>query len=349
MSSVIYFTETETSDETVFAEALAEHDTRFVSVLANVEADAEILCVYIHHAIDENFLVAHPSLKLITTRSTGYDHIDVNACRKRGVAVANVFSTDDNSVAEHTFMLMLAVARRLLEVRDANHRSVFRYEMLRSHDLKDKTLGVIGTGRIGLRVVRIALAFGMKVLAYDPYQRSLMGEILGLRYVSLDELLAQSDVISLHAPLTQETYHLLNRETLAKCRPGVMLINTARGALIDTVALNEALDKGIVAGAGLDVLEDERVMQKSLSKIVSERLIKDLQGPTEEAVLQRPEGQRELQNLMQNQRVLARPNVVFTPHVAFNSVEAVQRINAITIENIRAFLQGAPINLVSSA
>jgi D-lactate dehydrogenase len=187
----------------------------------------------------------------------------------------------------------------------------------------------------------------MKVLAYDPHRRSLMGEILGLQYVTLDELLQQVDVITLHAPLTSETFHLLNREAFAKCRPGLILINTARGALVDTLALNEALDQGIVAGAGLDVLEDERVMQKDIGKIISARIIKDLQSPTEEAWLQRPEGRREVQNLMQNQRVLAHKNVVFTPHVAFNSVEAVERINKLTVETIRAFLAGQPINLVA--
>ena len=150
-----------------------------------------------------------------------------------------------------------------------------------------------------------------------------------------------------YAPLTSETYHMLNREAFAKCRRGVILINTERGALIDTVALNEALDDGIVAGAGLDVLEDERVMHKEIGKIVSERIIKDLQGLSEEAVLRRPDGQREMQNLMQNQRVLARDNVVFTPHVAFNSVEAVERINTLTVENICAFLGGQPLNLVA--
>jgi D-lactate dehydrogenase len=345
----LYFTETEESDERFFSEALAGQELRFVDTLRDVGAEAEILSVYIHHRIGAEFLEAHPSLQLIATRSTGHDHIDLEECRKRNVKVAGASSADDNSVAEHTFMLMLAVARRLMEVREANRRSFFRYENLRSHDLKDKTLGVIGTGRIGLRVVRIALAFGMNVLAHDPYRRSLMGEILGLRYVSFDELLRQSDVISLHVPLTKETYHMIDRDALSCCRPGVILINTARGAVIDTVALNEALDKGIVAGAGLDVLEDERVMQKDIGKLMSERIIKDLQGPSEEAVLQRPEGQREIQNLMQNQRVLARHTVVFTPHVAFNSVEAVQRINQITADTIVAFLRRQPIQLIAAA
>jgi len=127
----IYFTETEESDEQFFTETLAEHELRFVGRLEAVEADAEVLCVYIHQRIGEEFLAAHPSLKLIATRSTGHDHIDLDACRQRNVKVSNVSSTDDNSVAEHTFMLMLAVARRLLEVREANRHPFFRYETLR--------------------------------------------------------------------------------------------------------------------------------------------------------------------------------------------------------------------------
>jgi D-lactate dehydrogenase len=347
---VIYFVETEDSDDRFFVEKLTGHDLRFASALSEVEADAEILSVYIHFRITTEFLDAHPALRLISTRSTGYDHIDLAGCAERGIAVANVSSCDDQSTAEHTFMLMLAVARRLLEVQRANKKPFSRYQPLRSRDLQGKTLGVVGTGRVGLRVVHIALAFGMKVLACDPYRRSMMAEIFGVRYVGLDELLQQSDVISLHAPLTSETYHMLDREAFAKCRHGVILINTARGGLIDTDALNNALDAGIVAGAGLDVLEDERVMQREMHKLLSSRIIEDLhraeaQGQTRIAD---PESAREVQSLLKNQRIITRPNVVFTPHVAFNSVEAVERINNITAANIRAFLCGQPVNLVTA-
>jgi D-lactate dehydrogenase len=344
----IYFVEPELSDIPVFEEALGEHELSFVEYDSDVEPDCEILSVYIHSKIDGAFLNQHPRLKFITTRSAGYDHIDVAECARRGVAVANAAGADANTVAEHTFMLILALARRLYEVREANKKPVFHYEALRAVDLKDKTLGVIGTGRIGLHVVHIALAFRMKVMAYEPHRPSLMAEILGVRYVSFDELLRESHVITLHAPLTDETFHMLDRAAFAKCRDGVIIINTARGALIDTDSLVEALDSGRVAGAGLDVLEEESVMRKEADKIIADQIIDRLknQSPFDEAAMKDPSRLKQFEEVMRDQRLLNRPDVVFTPHVAFNSVEAVARINAITAENIRAFLKGEAVNLV---
>ena len=346
----IYFVEPEESDIDFFEAALPEEELFFAEYDSDVASDCEILSVYIHSKIDGEFLDRHPQLKFVTTRSVGYDHIDVAECARRGVGVANVAGGDANTVAEHTFALILALARRLFEVGQANKQPVFQYEKLRATDLKDKTLGVIGTGRIGLHVVHIGLAFGMKVIACEPYRPSLMAEIFGVRYVALDELLSESDVISLHAPLTPETYHMLDREALAKCRQGVIIVNTARGALIDTDALIEALEEGQVAGAGLDVLEEESVMRKEDDKIIADQIIDRLKSPLgREARATDPDRLRRFEQVMRDQRLLNRRDVVFTPHVAFNSVEAVARINAITVENIKAFLNGAPTNLVSPA
>jgi D-lactate dehydrogenase len=285
----------------------------------------------------------------VMTRSGGHDHIDAAECTRRGVSVANIAGADDNTVTEHTFALILALSRRLLELREANKQPRFRYEALRGFDLMDKTLGVVGTGRIGLRVVRIALAFGMKVLACDPHNRSLMAEILGLRYVPLDELLRESHVVTLHAPLSDETRGLLNRESLALCRRGVLVVNTARGGLIDTAALDDALESGQVAGAGLDVLEDEAPMQKEIIRIAADQIIARLQRndkPQKSSPDNLQERVAEIGELYRSSRLLSRPNVVFTPHVAFNSIEAVERIDRATIESIRAFLAGKPIPLV---
>jgi D-lactate dehydrogenase len=347
----IYFVEPEFSEIPSFEEALPGHELYFAEYDSDVEADCEILSVYIHSKIDHAFLDQHLRLQFVTTRSAGYDHIDVAECGRRGIAVANASGADANTVAEHTFALILALARRLHEVSEANKKPVFHYEELRAVDLKDKTLGVIGTGRIGLHVVRIALAFGMKVIAYDPYNRSLMAEIFGMRYVLLDELLRESHVITLHAPLTKETFHMLDRAAFAKCRDGVIIVNTARGALIDTDALVEALDSGRVGGAGLDVLEQESVMRKEADKIIADQIIDRLKNHTSftEAAMKDPARLKQFEEVMRNQQLLNRPDVVFTPHVAFNSVEAVARINAVTIENIKAFLNGAPINLVNPA
>jgi D-lactate dehydrogenase len=348
----IYFVETELSDIPFFEEALPEHELYFAEYDSDVEPDCEVLSVYIHSKIDKTFLDQHSQLKFVTTRSVGYDHIDAAECARREIVVANASGADANTVAEHTFALILALARRLHEVSEANKKPVFHYEELRAVDLKDKTLGVIGTGRIGLRAVRIALAFGMKVLAYDPYNRSLMAEIFGMRYVSLDELLRESHVITLHAPLTEETFHMLDREAFAKCRDGVIIVNTARGALIDTDALVEALDSGRVGGAGLDVIEEESVMRKEADKIIADQIIDRLKNHSrsdDEAQMKDPTRLKQFEEVVRNQRLLNRPDVVFTPHVAFNSVEAVARINTITVENIKAFLSGEPINVVRPA
>jgi D-lactate dehydrogenase len=344
----IDFTETEQPEEDFFKAALAGHELRFVSGVGEVEADAEILCVYIQSRIDTAFLDAHPQLELITTRSAGHDHVDVSACSQRGITVCEAPGSNANTVAEHTFALILALSRRLIELSEVKKERHFSFARWRGFELENKTLGVIGTGDIGRRVTHLALAFGMKVLAYDPYQQADVAE--GVRYVALDELLAESHVISLHAPLTSETFHLLDREAFAKCRCGAIIINTARGAVIDTDALVEALDAEIIGGAGLDVLEEESVMRKDAGKIVTDQIVERLQNapPREEATERGPEGIKHIGRLFRNERLLARPNVVFTPHVAFNSVEAVERMHAMTVENIRAFLAGKPINVVAA-
>lgn len=342
----IYFVETQPSEQEFFRDKFPGHDLQFAADLGEVGADAGIASIYIRSRIDAAFLEGHRALKLVATRSNGVDHIDLEECRRRGVVISTAHGGESNTVAEHTFMLILALARRLDEVRQANKQPHFYYDRLRCFDLKDKTLGVIGAGRIGLRTIHIALAFGMKVVAHDPHHVSVMAETLGVRYVGFDELLRESHVITIHTPLTPETHHLLDRAALAKCRRGVVVINTARGGIIDTGALIDALDSGVVAGAGLDVLEDESVMRKEGTKIIADQIIARLHSmdTSEEASMRNPGRIRELQSLTENARLISRPNVVFTPHVAFNSVEAIERINAMTVENIHAFLASKPLN-----
>jgi len=343
----IEFTETEQPEEDFFKAALTEHDLRFLTGIEEIEADAEILCIHLASRIDAGFLDMHPQLKLITTRSAGHDHIDINECSRRGAIVCEVPGSNANTVAEHTLALILALSRRIIASREAKRKTRFSFEWWRGFELENKTLGVIGTGQIGRRVIRLALAFGMKVLAYDPYQQAEMAE--GVRYVSLNELLRESHVISLHTPLTADTFHLLDRKAFAQCQQEPIVINTARGAVIDTEALIEALDAGIIDGAGLDVLEEERVMRKDADQIVTDQIIAHLHNAAcqEEAGKRTHEGSKEIETLFRNQRLLDRPNVVFTPHVAFNSVEAVERMLTMTVGNIRAFLAGKPTNVVT--
>jgi len=343
---IIYFLETDEADNDFFASALTGHDVRVADSLEEVGADADAVSGFIYSKIGAGFLDTHPNLRLVATRSTGFDHIDMEACRRRNVLVSIVPTYGDNTVAEHTFALILALSRRLRESMEAPARERFSYAAVRGFELKNKTLGVLGTGRVGLHAIRIAKAFGMDVVAFDSNPQWFMAEVLGFQYADLDEIYARSDIVTLHLPLTQGTFHLLDRKAFQRCKRGVLVINTARGALIDTDALLEMLDSGVVGGAGLDVLEEERVLQKETMDIIGEQIVGRLQfGDGEPASASSPERVSELQRLMRNADLIGRKNVVFTPHVAFNSVEAVERINSTTVRNIEAFAAGEPINL----
>jgi D-lactate dehydrogenase len=189
----------------------------------------------------------------------------------------------------------------------------------------------------------------MEPLACDVAPDAGAATEIGFEYATFDELLARSHFISINVPLTAETFHLFNRDTFSKCRPGVILINTARGRIIDSDALIEALDAGIVGGAGLDVLEDERVMRRNASHIISEQIIEHLSAAAfapEEPLVQTADRAEELRQIMHNSDLLAHPNVVFTPHIAFNSVEAIERINRATADKIKAFFAVARRNAV---
>lgn len=343
---IIYFVETEPSEEEFFGSALAEHEVHFVGELEDVAEDVEILSTFIQSKVDVAFLAAHPRLRLVATRSTATDHIEFPSCASRHVTVCNVPSYGDTTVAEHTFALILALARRLREVMLNPKNTRFSYEATRGFELAGRTIGIVGMGRIGQRVAALASAFEMRVLASDIDAPPALAKTLHFEFVPIDRLFAEADIISLHATLSPETYHILNAENLAKCRRGVIVVNTARGALVDTVALREALDSGQVGGAGLDVLQDERVLRQRATNIIAADIVKHLRSDASAQDARDADRLRELQELMLGDELLTRSNVVFTPHVAFNSAEAVGRLRRTALENIQAFVKGAPINVV---
>ena len=277
----IYFVEVEPSEREFFESELAKHELHFVSSLEAVQRDAEIVSTFIYSRIDGPFLDRHPAVKLIATRSTTHDHLELESCAKRNVTMCIVPSYGDHVVAEHTFALLLAVSRRLRASMTLEDDSRFSYEALRGFELRSKTFGILGAGRIGLHTVPMARSFGMNVIAYDIRPRPEMAAELGFKYVGFEQLLADSDIISLHANLNPSSYHILDRKAFAKCRPGVVVINTARGKLIDTNALIEALDQGIVRGAGLDVLGEESVMRRRGERIIRDQIIQKLHEPVE--------------------------------------------------------------------
>jgi D-lactate dehydrogenase len=329
----IAFFEVEDWEEEYLKKRLNGHLLKFSNEKLSLEnalqiKDFDAVSVFIYSKIDEQIIREIPNLKLITTRSTGFDHIDIDACKKQEITICNVPSYGENTVAEHTFALILSLSRNICKACIRRFEHDFSIEGLKGFDLKGKTIGVIGTGQIGLHVIRIAEGFGMNVLAYDVRQNRLLSEVLGFEYVSLEDLLAISDVITLHVPYIKATHHLMNKDTFKLVKKGAILINTSRGSIVDTEALIEALDKKILAGAGLDVVEGEELIKE------------------EKQLLHEPKNLEVLTSFVRDHVLLDKDNVVFTPHIGFYSQEALERILETTVQNIAAFISGNLQNVV---
>lgn len=281
--------------------------------------DADVVSVFIYSKLTEAVMSSLPKLKLIATRSTGFNHINLDAAQKRGVSVCNVPYYGENTVAEHTFALILALSRNLHRAYVRSIQGNFSLEGLRGFDLKDKTIGIIGAGSIGTHVIKMAKGFGMNIVVFDPMQNHILEEILEFKYVSLDELLSTSDIISLHCPYNENTHYLINMDNIGKVKKGALFINTARAGLIEPSALYHAIDSGIFSGAGLDVFEGE-----DLAAEENQMLSKNVSPAEMEALLKR--------NIL-----LRKENVIITPHIAFDSTEAVERILDTTVGNIKSY------------
>ncbi len=292
--------------------------------------DFEVISVFVDSKIDRKVLDHLPNLKLIATRSTGFDHIDLALCKERGISVTNVPGYGENTVAEYAFALILCLSRKIFA---SYHRvkedGSFNLEGLRGFDLAGKTLGVIGTGRIGKHVIKMAKGFEMKVVAFDSFPDTKASSELGFIYLPFDQVLAQSDIVTLHVPSLPETEHLINKESLKKFKRGAYLINTSRGVVVETESLVEALQSGQLAGAGLDVIEEEGVVHDELNSFVRHQL----------------DGHN-LKTVIANHILIDMPNVIITPHNAFNTDEALRRIIDTNLQNIADFMSGNPKNLV---
>ncbi len=284
--------------------------------------DIEALSVFIYSKIDEAVLSKLPKLKLLTTRSTGFDHIDLDACKKREILVCNVPTYGENTVAEHTFALIMALSRKILDCVERTRKGSFDLTGLRGFDLKGKTLGVLGTGNIGKHVIRIGQGFEMNVVAFDAFPNPQLAKEMGFTYLKLEELLKSADIITLHVPYLPQTHHLINAKAFSLMKKGAYLINTSRGAIVDTDALVKALKSGKLAGAGLDVLEEE-------CELLEERELVSSGFPQK----------CDLKTLVEDHLLLTMPNVIVTPHNAFNTNEALMRILQTTIDNINGFKQ----------
>ena len=282
----------------------------------------EVVCAFINDDLSAPVLeqLAAGGTRLIALRSAGYNHVDLSAAQRLGLDVVRVPAYSPHAVAEHAVALILALNRRLHRAYNRTREGDFTLHGLTGFDLVGKTVGIVGTGQIGATFARIMAGFGCQLLAYDPFPNPAV-EALGARYLDLPELLAQSQIISLHCPLTEDSRYLINQQSLAHMQPGAMLINTGRGGLVDTPALIEALKSGQLGYLGLDVYEEEaRLFFEDRSDL-----------PLQDDVLA---------------RLLTFPNVIVTAHQAFLTREALAAIAETTLHNIASWATGQPQNRV---
>ncbi len=290
---------------------------------AALAAGHECACVFVNDTVNAEVigLLAGRGVKLIAARSAGFNHIDVEAARKHGLAVVRVPAYSPFAVAEHAVALILTLNRKTHRAFNRVREGNFSLDGLLGFDLQGKTVGVVGTGKIGQVFCKIMVGFGCEVIAYDVAPDHSVKE-MGVQYLPLADVLRKSDIVSLHCPLLAATHHMINVSTLARMKAGAMLINTSRGELVDAAALIEALKSGHLGAVGLDVYEEE-----------ADLFFEDLSG-----------------HVIQDDvfaRLLSFPNVLVTGHQAFFTAEALQGIAMTTLDNISEFeATGESKNLV---
>ena len=333
----ILLSEAETWEKALFEKALAGHVLINwpAPVLADHlpdERDVEAMAVFVNSRLTRETLAVFSNLKFIATRSTGFDHIDLTACKERGILVANVPSYGEHTVAEYTFALLLEITRKVGLAYASTQRFGFTLtDDMRGQDLFGKVMAVVGTGRIGANVAQIARGFGLRVLCVDAHPNQILCD-QGFGYCDLETALSEADVITFHVPALPSTHHLLNQERVAKLKAGVFIVNTSRGPVIDTAALIWGLKQKIIAGAALDVLEEEGALAHA----------NDLGFLNTD----RPDSEQ-LKIILEDEYLINHPQVIITPHNAFNTQEAVTRIAQTSIDNIKAFIEGKAVNLVN--
>jgi len=330
----IAFFEIEGWEKPYLEKELKEHELFFEGDILTRHYDlskikgVDIVSTFIYSRVDKEVINQLPNLKAVITRSTGFDHIDTEECKNRGIAVFNVPAYGITTVAEYTILLILSLLRRIKIVEEVIKRPHYLPKDVRGYELNGKVLGVIGTGRIGSHVVKLAHAFGAKIIAYDIIKRKELEEKYGVKYVDLDTLLSTADIITIHVPYTPQTHHMINRENITKVKKGALIVNTARGGIIEIDALIEALEEGRIAGAALDVVEGEWVLRGEI----------DVYGKSKTA------SQKELRDGVLVHLLKKYPNVIVTPHIAYNTWEALHRILEVTVNTIRGFLKGEELN-----
>ncbi|CAH7073330.1 D-lactate dehydrogenase [Vibrio chagasii] len=292
------------------------HDFRLTTTTAKMAHDNEVVCAFVNDDLSREVIeiLAQGGTKLIAMRCAGFDKVDLDAAKELGLQVVRVPAYSPESVAEHTVGMMMCLNRKLHKAYQRTRDANFSLEGLVGFNFYGKTVGVIGSGKIGLATMRILKGLGMNILCYDPYPNPLAIE-LGATYVELDELYKKSDVISLHCPMSKENYHLLDANAFEKMKDGVMIVNTSRGELLDSTAAIEALKQSKIGALGLDVYDNEKELffqDKSNDVIVDDVF----------------------------RRLSACHNVLFTGHQAFLTKDALFNIANTTLTSIDAFFAG---------
>ncbi len=290
------------------------HELVFVEDRLRIETapfakDSEAVCAFVHDEVTDEVLelLSEMGCRFVVLRCAGFNNVDLNAAERHGIAVARVPAYSPFAVAEFAVGLVLNLNRKFHRAYARIREHDFSIDGLEGFDLHGKTVGVIGTGKIGAIFGRIMNGFGCRILAHDPYPSDEVAEFA--EYLEIGELLRRSDIVSLHCPLTPETHHLINADSLGEMKPGIMIVNTSRGQLIDADAAIQGIKSGVIGTLGLDVYEEEEGI---FFEDVSDQIIQD-------------------DRLM---RLTSFPNVLVTSHQAFFTREALQNISRVTIENL---------------
>ncbi|GAB1106990.1 2-hydroxyacid dehydrogenase [Shewanella algae] len=299
-----------------FGAQIEYFDVRLCMQTVKLAYGFEVICAFVNDELNDEVLteLAANGTRIIAMRCAGFNNVDLDAAKRLGMNVVNVPAYSPESVAEHTVALMLTLNRKIHKAYQRTRDANFSLEGLVGFNMFGKTVGVVGTGKIGIATIKVLLGFGCKVLAFDPYPNPQV-EVLGARYVTLDEMYQQSDIISLHCPLTAENRHLLNADSFAKMKPGMMVINTSRGGLLNAIDAMEALKLGQIGSLGLDVYENEKELffEDKSNEVIQDDVFR---------------------------RLSACHNVIFTGHQAFLTEEALGAIAHTTLSNVQKLLSG---------
>jgi D-lactate dehydrogenase len=299
-----------------FGAQIEYFDVRLCMQTVKLAYGFEVICAFVNDELNEEVLteLAVNGTRIIAMRCAGFNNVDLDAAKRLGMNVVNVPAYSPESVAEHTVALILTLNRKIHKAYQRTRDANFSLEGLVGFNMFGKTVGVVGTGKIGIATIKVLLGFGCKVLAFDPYPNPQV-ETLGARYVTLDEMYQQSDIISLHCPLTAENRHLLNADSFAKMKPGMMVINTSRGGLLNAIDAMEALKLGQIGSLGLDVYENEKELffEDKSNEVIQDDVFR---------------------------RLSACHNVIFTGHQAFLTEEALGAIAHTTLSNVQKLLSG---------